>query len=57
LNEISTPKSASSQNIPEPEIVTVNLIFWSDGFTIGEGPLNSYDDPQGLRLLDSLRSG
>lgn len=57
MNGASNPKAAAGQTIPEPEIVTVNLIFWNDGFTIGEGPLKSYDDPEGLRLLDSLRSG
>ena len=57
MNRLSSPKAAASQTIPEPEIVTVDLIFWNDGFTIGEGTLKTYDDPEGLRLLDSLSSG
>lgn len=57
LSGVSSPKAVSAQKIPEPEIVTVDLIFWNDGFTIGESPLKSYNDPEGLRFLDSLRSG
>ena len=35
----------------EPETITVDLIFWNDGFTIGQGALQSYTEPEGLRLL------
>jgi hypothetical protein len=41
----------------ESDIAMVNLIFWSEGFTIGNGPLQQFDDPHSLRLLDSIRSG
>lgn len=56
LNTTNNPKS-SSQKLPENDIATVNLVFWNDGFTIGNGPLRPYDDREGLRLLENLRNG
>lgn len=49
----STPKDEDD----EPEIVTVDLIFWSDGFTISQGPLQSYTEPEGLKLLERIKNG
>lgn len=57
LTGAGSPINTPAEKLPEPEIVTVNLIFWSDGFTIGEGPLRPYDDREGLRILDNLRNG
>lgn len=59
LNGASTatsPKS-SAKHADEPEIVTVDLIFWSDGFTVAQGPLQSYTEPEGLRLLERIKNG
>jgi len=51
----TSPKG--SKQAAEPEIVAVDLIFWNDGFTIGQGPLQSYTEPEGLRLLDRIKNG
>lgn len=51
----TSPKHQEAE--AEPEIVTVDLIFWNDGFTIGQGALQSYTEPEGLRLLDRIKNG
>lgn len=39
------------------EIATRVLTFWSNGFSIEDGPLQSYDEPQSKALLESLNRG
>jgi UBX domain-containing protein 1 len=38
---------------PEKRLLT----FWSDGFSVDDGPLLRYDDPANKELLDSLNQG
>lgn len=57
LSGANSPNTAKQEKETEPEIVPVDLIFWNDGFTINRGPFRPFDDPQGLRLLDNIRSG
>ncbi|KAI8905589.1 SEP-domain-containing protein [Gorgonomyces haynaldii] len=54
--------SDESPSIPvegEDEIETVEreLIFWKDGFSLGDGPLMRYDDPQNQKILEIIKSG
>eukprot|EP00795_Rhopilema_esculentum_P012683 gene12683-3396_t len=37
--------------------VTIHLKFWSNGFSIDEGPLRSFDDPANRALLNSIEKG
>lgn len=40
-----------------PEKVSREIVFWRQGFTVGDGPLNRYDDPANVRVLEDLRQG
>ncbi|KAM7495234.1 hypothetical protein LguiB_029843 [Lonicera macranthoides] len=44
--------SASQQ---PPEVVTHNITFWSNGFTVDDGPLRRLDDPENASFLESIR--
>ena len=33
------------------------ITFWRNGFTIEDGPLLSYDNPQNAQLLELINSG
>ncbi|KAJ3275714.1 hypothetical protein HDV01_007180 [Terramyces sp. JEL0728] len=42
---------------PELEPVSRTLTFWQDGFSVEDGPLLRYDDPQNQELLNAIKSG
>lgn len=56
-----------SQFIPDPnapaagegeqESAVRHLTFWRDGFSIEDGPLMRYDNPENQRILDAINSG
>ncbi|KAF3951758.1 hypothetical protein CMV_022625 [Castanea mollissima] len=39
----------------QPESVVHNIVFWSNGFTVNDGPLRSLDDPENASFLESIR--
>ncbi|ERN00126.1 plant UBX domain-containing protein 4 isoform X2 [Amborella trichopoda] len=39
-----------------PESVVHNITFWSNGFTVDDGPLRSLNDPQNASFLESIRN-
>ncbi|XWS47400.1 hypothetical protein CRYUN_Cryun14cG0149100 [Craigia yunnanensis] len=39
---------------PPPEIVTHNITFWRNGFTVDDGPLRHLDDPANASFLESV---
>jgi UBX domain-containing protein 1 len=39
------------------EVVTRNLTFWEDGFSIENGDLMRYDDPKNAEILTAINSG
>jgi len=41
----------------EGEPVVRNLTFWSDGFSVEEGPLMRYDEPVNQQILSEINSG
>ncbi|PQQ12166.1 plant UBX domain-containing protein 4-like [Prunus yedoensis var. nudiflora] len=44
------------QSTPQqPETVVHNIIFWSNGFTINDGPLRPLDDPENASFLESIK--
>ncbi|KAK9935953.1 hypothetical protein M0R45_012824 [Rubus argutus] len=46
----------SIQSAPQqPETVVHNIIFWSDGFSVNDGPLRRLDDPENASFLESIR--
>ncbi|KAG1327040.1 plant UBX domain-containing protein 4 [Cocos nucifera] len=54
-----TGRLLSSETVPsapqQPANVTHNIYFWSDGFTVNDGPLRSFDDPENTSFLESIR--
>ncbi|KAL7000036.1 Plant UBX domain-containing protein 4 [Sarracenia purpurea var. burkii] len=38
----------------QPEVVTHNITFWSNGFTVDDGPLRRLDDPENASFLESI---
>lgn len=45
-----TLSSASQQ----PDVVTHEIVFWSNGFTVDGGPLRRLDDPENASFLEVL---
>ncbi|KAI4365041.1 hypothetical protein MLD38_021061 [Melastoma candidum] len=39
----------------QPEIINHNIVFWSNGFTVNDGPLRRLDDPENAPFLESIR--
>ncbi|KAF8086445.1 hypothetical protein N665_0625s0010 [Sinapis alba] len=39
----------------QPDPVAHNIVFWSNGFTIDDGPLRKLDDPENASFLESIR--
>ncbi|VAI90412.1 unnamed protein product [Triticum turgidum subsp. durum] len=37
-----------------PEEIVHNIYFWSDGFTVDDGPLRSFNDPEHAAFLESI---
>ncbi|XP_076934633.1 plant UBX domain-containing protein 4-like [Bidens hawaiensis] len=42
---------------PQSQPSNVTITFWTNGFTVNDGPLRSMDDPQNASFLESLRKG
>ncbi|GEQ70664.1 hypothetical protein JCM33374_g4343 [Metschnikowia sp. JCM 33374] len=40
-----------------PAKVTREITFWRQGFTVGDGPLRRYDDPENVQTLSELKQG
>ena len=40
----------------QPDPVAHNIIFWSNGFTIDDGPLRKLDDPENASFLEVLQN-
>jgi UBX domain-containing protein 1 len=47
-----TVQTASSSQ--QPESVVHNIVFWSNGFTVNDGPLRRLDDPANASFLEVL---
>lgn len=45
-----TPPAAPQQT--EPEVNTHTITFWTNGFTVNDGPLRRLDDPQNASFLE-----
>ncbi|KAK6917797.1 SEP domain [Dillenia turbinata] len=54
-----TGRLLSGESVPsasqQPEAVVHNIVFWSNGFTVNDGPLRRLDDPQNNSFLQSIR--
>ncbi|XP_046860047.1 NSFL1 cofactor p47-like [Xenia sp. Carnegie-2017] len=54
---LSATVQSSSNDSDVPEPLNVNLYFWSNGFSIDDGPLRDFNDPQNMEFLDSIKRG
>ncbi|KAK4765172.1 hypothetical protein SAY86_026262 [Trapa natans] len=54
-----TGRLLSGETVPSaphrPETVVHNIIFWSNGFTVNDGPLRRLDDPENSSFLESIK--
>ncbi|XP_042479240.1 plant UBX domain-containing protein 4-like [Macadamia integrifolia] len=39
-----------------PEAIVHNIVFWANGFTVNDGPLRRFDDPENASFLKSIRN-
>ncbi|KEH36936.1 putative SEP domain-containing protein [Medicago truncatula] len=52
LSGDTVPTASNSQ---QPESVVHNIVFWSNGFTVNDGPLRRLDDPANASFLESIK--
>ena len=53
-----TPSAVIPDSTPrELEPVSRLLTFWKNGFSVEDGPLLRYDDPQNQEMLNAIKSG
>ncbi|KAL7130366.1 hypothetical protein ABFS83_13G128900 [Erythranthe nasuta] len=48
----TAPPPAAPQ---QPETIVHNIVFWRNGFTVGDGPLRRLDDPENATFIESIR--
>ncbi|QCD77177.1 hypothetical protein DEO72_LG1g799 [Vigna unguiculata] len=48
-------ETAQSTTNQQPESVVHNIVFWSNGFTVNDGPLRRLDDPENASFLESIK--
>ncbi|KAJ4842751.1 Plant UBX domain-containing protein 4 [Turnera subulata] len=52
----SAPQQPQPPQQPQqPEAVVHNIVFWTNGFTVNDGPLRRLDDPENASFLESIR--
>lgn len=54
-----TGRLLSGETVPtavpvQPEPVVHNIVFWSNGFTVNDGPLRRLDDPENASFLEVM---
>ncbi|KAH7660110.1 UBX domain-containing protein 1 [Dioscorea alata] len=40
---------------PPPENILHNIYFWTNGFSVNDGPLRRFDDPENAAFLESIK--
>jgi UBX domain-containing protein 1 len=53
LGETSISTNPQEDNTPKK----VSIIFWKNGFTVGDGPLRDNNDPMNASFLQSIKKG
>jgi UBX domain-containing protein 1 len=48
---------ATSEPAEDEEVAIRNITFWRDGFSVEDGPLLRYDDPENRNLLNEINTG
>ena len=52
MGRLLSGEVSSTPEPEQPQIVTHNITFWSNGFTIDDGPLRRLDDPANAPFLE-----
>lgn len=55
-----TADSSEDDDLPEDyeeENVTRHLTLWRDGFSVQDGPLLRYDNPENMQTLTAIQNG
>lgn len=50
-------QAVKDRSAPEEPDEPITITFWNQGFTIGEGPLRRYDEPQNQSFLQDIDKG
>ncbi|KAG8494378.1 hypothetical protein CXB51_012072 [Gossypium anomalum] len=54
-----TGRLLSGETVPsapqQPDSIIHNIVFWTNGFTVDDGPLRRLDDPENAAFLESIR--
>jgi UBX domain-containing protein 1 len=53
----SDHNTPSERHLGEQTVLHRTLTIWENGFTIDDGPLMSFEDPQNARLLQAVMQG
>jgi len=55
-----TARLLSGETLPSepqhPEVVIHTITFWSNGFSVNDGPLRRFDDPENASFLESIKN-
>ncbi|CAN8275085.1 unnamed protein product [Cochlearia groenlandica] len=49
-----SPPSQQQQEQDQPQVVMHNITFWRNGFTVDDGPLRRFDDPENATFMESI---
>ncbi|XP_023763554.1 plant UBX domain-containing protein 4 [Lactuca sativa] len=52
---LSGETTSATPQVSEPDVHTHTITFWTNGFTVNDGPLRRLDDPQNASFLESIR--
>ncbi|KAJ8761185.1 hypothetical protein K2173_001241 [Erythroxylum novogranatense] len=54
-----TARLLTGESVPsppqQPQTSVHNIVFWTNGFTVNDGPLRRLDDPENASFLESIR--
>ena len=48
------PQQQQQQQQDQPQVVMHTITFWRNGFTVDDGPLRRFDDPQNATFMEVL---
>ena len=50
----AAPPQQQQQQQDQPQLVMHTITFWRNGFTVDDGPLRSFEDPQNAAFMEVL---
>ncbi|KAJ3707959.1 hypothetical protein LUZ61_011664 [Rhynchospora tenuis] len=52
---VLSTEEAPSSGAQQTESISYNIYFWRNGFTVNNGPLRGFDDPENAAFLESIK--